>query len=101
MLAETLRDGSKAAAFAYGLTFTLMAISYGTMWFYAARGRRLIAADADQRVVSGISRSFAPGWIIYGAATLSSLISAYLAVILYGVIALFYVLESSLFGRDG
>jgi uncharacterized membrane protein len=101
VLAETLRDGSKAAAFAYGLTFTLMAISYGTMWFYAAQGRRLIAADADQRVVSGISRSFAPGSIIYGAATLSSLISAYLAVALYGAIALFYVLESSIFGRDG
>jgi uncharacterized membrane protein len=101
VLAETLRDGSKAAAFAYGLTFTLMAISYGTMWFYAALGRRLIAADADQRVVSGISRSFGPGWIIYGVATLSSLISAYLAVALYGAIALFYVLESSLFGRDG
>jgi uncharacterized membrane protein len=101
VLAETLRDGSKAAAFAYGLTFTLMAISYGTMWFYAARGRRLITADADQRVVSGISRSFAPGSIIYATATLSSLISAYLAVILYGAIALFYVLESSLFGRDG
>ena len=101
VLAETLRDGSKPAAFAYGLTFTLMAVSYGTMWFYAALGRRLIAADADQRVVSGISRSFGPGWIIYGLATLSSLISAYLAVALYGAIALFYVLESSLFGRDG
>jgi len=53
VLAETLRDGSKAGAFAYGLTFTLMAACYGTLWFYAARGRRLIAADADQRVVSG------------------------------------------------
>ncbi len=100
VLAETLRDGSKAAAFAYGLTFTLMAISFGTMWFYAARGRRLIATDADQRVVSGISRSFAPGWIVYAAATLSSLVSAYLAVALYAAIALFYAVENSLFGRD-
>jgi uncharacterized membrane protein len=100
VVAEHLRNGSKPAAFAYGLTFTLMAISYGTMWFYAARGRRLIAADADQRVVSGISRSFAPGSLIYGAATLSSLLSAYLAVALYAAIALFYVLESSIFGRD-
>jgi len=55
VLAETLRDGSKAAAFAYGLTFTAMAVTYGLLWFYAATGRRLIA--------------------------------------------LFYVLESSLFGR--
>jgi uncharacterized membrane protein len=100
VLAEHLRHGSKAAAFAYGLTFTLMALSYGAMWFYAARDRRLIAADADPRVVSGISRSFAPGSLIYGAATLSSLISAYLAVALYAAIALFYVLESSIFGTD-
>jgi uncharacterized membrane protein len=100
VLAEHLRDGSKPAAFAYGVSFTLMAISYGAMWFYAARGRRLIAEDADQRVVSGISRSFAPGSFIYGAATLSSLVSAYLAVALYAVIALFYVVESSIFGRN-
>ena len=59
-----------------------------------------IAEDADQRVVSGISRSFAPGSLIYGAATLSSLISAYLAVALYAAIALFYVVESSVFGRS-
>jgi len=100
VLAEHLREGSKAAAFAYGLTYTLMAISYGVLWFYAARGRRLIAPEADQRVVSGISRSFAPGSFIYRAATLSSLLSAYLAVALYAAIALFYVLESSIFGRS-
>jgi uncharacterized membrane protein len=99
VVAEHLRDGSKPAAFAYGVNFTLMAISYGAMWFYAARGRRLIAEDADPRVISGISRSFAPGSLIYGAATLSSLISAYLAVALYAAIALFYVVESSVFGR--
>ena len=36
VLAEHLREGSKAAAFAYGLTFTLMAVCYGALWFYAA-----------------------------------------------------------------
>ena len=101
VLAEHLREGSKSAAFAYGLAFTLMAICYGALWFYAVRGGRLIADTADPRVVSGISRSFAPGWLIYGAATLSSLISAYVAVAGYAAIALFYVLESSIFGRDG
>ena len=101
VLAATLRDGSKAAAFAYGLTFTAMAISYGGMWFYAVRKGRLISPDADPRVVSGISRSFAPGSAVYAAATLSSLVSAYLAVALYAAIAAFYMLESSLFGRDG
>ena len=60
-----------------------------------------IRADADPRVVTGISRSFAPGSVIYAAATLSAFLSAYLAVALFGAIALFYVVESSLFGGDG
>jgi hypothetical protein len=78
----------------------LMAAMYGALWFYAAAGRRLIAADADQRTVSGISRSFRPGVPIYAISTLSALLSAWLAVGLYLAIAVFYVLESSLFGRD-
>jgi len=101
VLAENLRHGSRAAAFAYGLTFTLMAVSYGVMWFYAAVGNRLIAADADPRVVSGISRSFRPGSLVYALATVSALVSAYLAVALFAAIALFYMVESSVFGRAG
>jgi uncharacterized membrane protein len=99
VLAEHLREGSNAAAFAYGLTYTAMAVCYGALWFYAASGRRLIVEDADPRLISGISRSFRPGPVIYGLATLSSLVSAALAVLLYAGIALFYVLESSLFAR--
>jgi uncharacterized membrane protein len=100
VLGEHLRDGSRAPAFAYGLTFTLMAILYGALWFYAAVGRRLIASGADQRTVSGISRSFLPGSFVYAAATLTSLASTYVAVVLYAAIAVFYMLESSIFGRE-
>jgi TMEM175 potassium channel family protein len=100
VLAEHLREGSKAAAIAYGLTYTAMSICYLSLWFYAARGGRLLAETADPRLVSGISRSFRPGTAIYATATLSSLLSAYLAVVLYAAIALFYVVESSVFGRD-
>jgi uncharacterized membrane protein len=100
VLADTMRDGGKAGAFDYGLIFTLMSICYAALWFYASVGGRLLAADADPRTVSGISRSFAPGSVMYGVATLSALFSAYLAIGLYAGIAVFYVLESSLFGRD-
>lgn len=99
VLADTLRDGSKAAAFDYGATFVLMSISYAALWFYAIRNGRLLAADADPKTVSGISRAFRPGTAMYITAMLSSLVSAYLAVVLYGAIALVYVVESSLFGR--
>jgi uncharacterized membrane protein len=100
VLADSLREGSKAAAFAYGLTFTLMALAFGALWFYAAAHHRLLRADADRRVVTGISRSFRPGSAAYAIATLSAFASPYLAVALYAAIAVFYVFESSIFGRD-
>lgn len=101
VFADSLRHGSRAGGFTYGLTFTVMAICFGALWFYASVGGRLLSDEADPRVCSGISRSFAPGSVLYGAATLSSLISAYLAIALFAAIALFYVFESSLFGRNG
>ena len=100
VLAAHLHHDAKAAAFFYGLTNIGMAIMFSAVWFYAALGRRLIAAEASERTISGISRSFLPGIPLYTVATLSSLVSAWLALGLYAALALFYVLESSLFGRD-
>jgi uncharacterized membrane protein len=100
LVAENIRtDGARAAALTYGITLTATAVMFGGVWFYAAIGRRLIRADADNRIVSGITRSYLPGPWIYLAATLVALASPTASVILFGAIALFYVAESSLFGR--
>jgi uncharacterized membrane protein len=93
-------DGLRAAAITYGVTLTTTAVCFGSFWFYAARGNRLLAEDADPLVISGISRSYLPGAPIYGAATLSALWSPKLAVALFGAIALFYLVESSIFGSS-
>ncbi|HEY3209526.1 MAG TPA: TMEM175 family protein [Actinomycetota bacterium] len=100
LVAENIRtDGARAAALTYGITLTATAVMFSGVWFYAAIGRRLIRADADNRIVSGITRSYLPGPWIYLAATLVALASPTASVILFGAIALFYVAESSLFGR--
>jgi len=99
VLARHFHHDTKAAAFFYGLTNVAMAVMFSAVWFYASLGRRLISADADQRVVSGISRSFAPGIPLYTLATLSALISPWLAVGLFAGLAAFYLLESSLLAR--
>lgn len=91
---------AKAAALLYGITLTLTAILFNALWRYAASGRRLIREEADQRVVSGISRSYVPGPIVYFVATVVALVSPWLSAALYVLIALFYVLESSVFGRS-
>jgi uncharacterized membrane protein len=100
VLAAHLHEDAKVAAFFYGLTLTLTAIMYQVLWFYAARGRRLIRADADQRMISGISRAFLPGVPLYATAMLAALVSSWLSVALYAGISAFYVVESSLFGRS-
>ncbi|HET7421024.1 MAG TPA: TMEM175 family protein [Candidatus Dormibacteraeota bacterium] len=91
-------DG-RAAALAYGITLTLTAVAINAVWHYAAWRRRLIREDADQRVVTGITRSYVPGPIIYFVATIVALASPIASAALYAGIAVFYVLESSVFGR--
>jgi uncharacterized membrane protein len=99
LVAEHVRDeGARAAALTYGITLTATAVMFQAIWLYAALGRRLLRADADDRLVRGITRSYLPGPFIYLAATLIALVSPTASVVLYGAIALFYVAESSLFG---
>lgn len=89
-------DDAQAAAVMYGLTLTTMAIFFNVLWQYAARGYRLLAADADRREVAGITRSYWPGALLYGTATAVAFASATASVVIYALLALFYVLSSTL-----
>jgi uncharacterized membrane protein len=92
-------DGLRVAALAYGFTLTVTAVLYQVLWFYAAGGRRLLRADADPVVVSGVTRSFLPGPFVYLTATLLALWKPTVSVVLFAAIAAFYMLESAIFGR--
>jgi uncharacterized membrane protein len=99
LVAENIRGpGARASALAYGFSLTVTAVMFNGLWFYASRGRRLLREDADARTVSGITRSYLPGPWIYLAATLVGFASPATSVVLYGAIALFYVVESTAFG---
>jgi uncharacterized membrane protein len=100
LIAAHLRGNDlRPAALTYGATLTITAVFFNTLWFYAAVGHRLLRPDADPKVVTGIFRSFFPGPFIYLAATLIALASPIASVVLFAVITVFYVVESSLFGR--
>jgi uncharacterized membrane protein len=99
LLAEHINsEGAQAAAVSYGITLTATAVLFNAVWWYAASSRRLLRQDADARVVEGIGRSYLPGPFMYLAATLVALVSPVLSAGAYAAIALFYVVESSLFG---
>ena len=100
IVAEHVRgEGARDAALLYGFTMVATAIMFNLTWFYASRGRRLLRADAEPAIVSGLSRSYLPGPWIYLASTLIAFASPAASVVLFMAIALFYVLESSLLGH--
>ena len=99
LVAEHIRgEGAQDAALAYGFTMVATAIMFSITWFYASRGKRLLRPDADPAIVTGISRSYLPGPGIYLAATLIAFASPATSVVLFMAIALFYVIESAIFG---
>ena len=101
LVAEHIRGaGARDAALAYGFTMVATAVMFSVSWFYASLGKRLLRADADPAVVTGISRSYLPGPWIYLAATLIAFASPTASVCVFMAAALFYVLESSIFGSN-
>ena len=101
LVAEHIRgDGAQDAALVYGFTMVATAVMFSVTWFYASLGGRLLRADADTAVVSGISRSYLPGPWIYLAAALVAFASPTTSVVLFMAIALFYVVESAIFGNS-
>jgi uncharacterized membrane protein len=85
------------AALLYGVTMTTTAILFVALWMYGSR--RLLRADADPRVVSGITRSYLPGTPLYATATLLAFASSIASLVMFAAIALFYALSAALFGR--
>ena len=56
LIAEHLHDsGLRAAALTYGVNLTVTACFFNLFWFYAARGRRLIAPEADEGTLRGLA----------------------------------------------
>jgi uncharacterized membrane protein len=101
LVAEHVRgDGAQAAALAYGFTGVATAVMFNATWLYASVGKRLLKHDAEPAIVSGITRTYLPGPWIYLIATLVAFLSPVASIILFGVIAVFYVVESSIFGNS-
>jgi uncharacterized membrane protein len=94
------KDGARAATVAYGITLRLTAVMFNAIWFYAARGGRLLRADADERTVRGISKTFVLGPWMYLVATVIAAIAPTAGAIVFLLFALFWVIESSVFGRE-
>jgi uncharacterized membrane protein len=70
LLAEYVeRPEARVAAAFYAGTFFVTAVAFNLLWRHAARGRRLLDPDGDPAEAEAITRQYAVGPVLYGAAT--------------------------------
>jgi uncharacterized membrane protein len=84
-------DRNVATAFYCG-SFTLTALFYNLLWRNASRRRRLIRPHVSDARVRAITRAYAPGTFVYGAATAIAFVSVPAALAIVAGLALFYIL---------
>jgi uncharacterized membrane protein len=101
LVAEHFHDqGLHASVFVLGVTGTAAASCMAFLWFHAARGRRLISEEVDQRLVNRYSREVASGPPSMAATALLALWLPYLALAIFSTAALYYLFGSSFLGRN-
>jgi uncharacterized membrane protein len=96
LLAKYLRSGSDehvAAAF-YAASLLAMAVSFFSLYLWAAR-KRLFADWIDERQASYLLRRNGAGLAVYAAAIGLAFVSAVVSLVLCGAVAVFYLLPGS------
>jgi len=93
-LTGQFRAGGSIAAVVYGLAMIAISIGYSGMWLYLEFHRQRLGAPARMRSPGAASIRFSIGLVGYVAATLlAAFVSAAAALVLYGVIAVYYLFD--------
>ena len=94
VLAEYLSEpkGRRVAVALYSASFTLIALAYNAVWWYAAREGGLLEPDADREAVQTISRRYLIGPLAYGVSFALAFVNSWASLAVHGVLAAFYVL---------
>ncbi len=93
-MAEHLNDPherSVGVAFYCGC-FTVTAALYFLMWWHAAKDRRLIAPHVSDDAVRAVTRTYAPGFVLYLAATVLAFVHVAISLVIVLGLAIVYML---------
>jgi uncharacterized membrane protein len=82
-------DGSVAGAF-YGLVMTVMAIAYQALVAWALTHPNLLGPEVNVRRVRSVIPRFGLGLVVYATSIPLAFVSAWLVVILFAAIAIYY-----------
>jgi uncharacterized membrane protein len=95
LVADHLNDSSqgKVAAVTYGLVMIAIAIGYASTWVYLAAHQQELGARTTIRVPRLATLRFTAGNAGYVAGTLIALVWPVAALIIYGLLAVYYLFE--------
>ncbi len=86
--------GGKAAAVAYGVVMIAISVGYSGIWMYIAAHLKKLGAVRDLEVPHVANLQFSAGLFGYVAATLiAAFVSGLAALIIYGLLAVYYMFE--------
>jgi uncharacterized membrane protein len=91
-LSGVAAEGRVATVF-YGLVMIAISIGFAAMWLYASSHRQVLGAQTRVRNTRSSTIRFTAGNVGYIAGTLIALVSAPSALILFGLIAVYYLFE--------
>ena len=90
---------SAAAVVLYGSNMVAVSLFLGGMWWYATQHSRLVPSDIDPRLVRHRRVAFVLVPLGFAIGTAFSFICASLALALFSLMALFYIVSSALLRR--
>jgi uncharacterized membrane protein len=94
LVAEHLgHPGGTAAAVTYGLVMIAISIAFSGLWIYLVTHAPALGAALPPEALRASIPGFTGGLLAYVAATLIALWSALAAVIIYGVLGVYYLFE--------
>jgi len=93
VLAEYIREpDARTASVFYAGTFLVMAIAFNLLWRYAAHDGRLLARNADMRLIRIINKQFRIGPLTYVFCVVVAVINAIAGFALVIVLAVYWAL---------
>jgi uncharacterized membrane protein len=96
LLSEYILHEANAIVVAYGLTHLVCGTSLAVVWRYATKNNRLVAADLDPAIVRATMQTTLTGPAFYVLGIAASFASPYLAVAVYCLVPIMYIVPNKL-----
>jgi TMEM175 potassium channel family protein len=94
LVAAYVGHGERVATAVYTGTFIFVAAVWNVLWRYASGNARLLAADADPRLVQAITRAYNAGLVAYVAAFGIGLIRPIAGLLVCALLAVYFALPN-------